>query len=381
MNRFAALIVVAGLWVPEVSLAESIIELRICHAPGATADEGWWRSSLSLTAQILRPESGSLELRVRRAVCNETMPDASCSGISGAMFCQQAALDRIQAAAAWLTVAWTKSGSGSYEEFRRMRPRAVAEAFQFADGVQAEPEVAEFVQQIRAYAEGTTEPVEAANLPVEIVAITAVQQRIAAFNLGALVGHESHHMNDERCPLSELSWVESTKVFDHVVEMQTSDRLFCPSFPDPNEMRADRCAARQIERLHAEITESSAELTSQEEFARRAAADMVAFQAIFGFRRFEELPAGKYQIVDLDQYFQPTFRLVLLAGAVAGNTANPMICGEAAGLFVHAVQEGFRACGGKGKVSDELLSLLPMGVELSWNGAPWTTESLSCYPE
>jgi hypothetical protein len=105
---------------------------------------------------------------------------------------------------------------------------------------------------------------------------------------------------------------------------------------------------------------------------------MIAFQTLTGFRTFSDLPRGAYVIPEFDQYLNPVYRLTLLAGAVSTASTAPALCGDASGLFVHGVQTSFQTCAGDGQVSDELLAEMPPGVETSWNGAPWTTESFSC---
>jgi hypothetical protein len=83
----------------------------------------------------------------------------------------------------------------------------------------------------------------------------------------------------------------------------------------------------------------------------------------------------------LDQYLYSSLRLLLMAAEARGDGLGPKLCGDSAGLFVHGVQQNFKACANaNGIVPDDVLALFPLGVERSWNGAPWTAESFSCQP-
>lgn len=355
--------------------AQSEPRLSICHSPPEEQPTEWQRSSLRHILRILSAGNALTEVRVRRAVCNETMPDSACAGLPNELFCRQASFDRMQVAAAWYTIAYLQSEQRSYEAFRKAHPETVGKAFRFADGALNADDVAAEVAELRRQTEARAERPDSNEAPSRLAAI---HERIVAYNVAALVGHESHHMGAEVCPIGDKSRMELNGIFDHIVAAQTSGDLFKASFPDPNEIKADRCAMRQIGRLNRMPIGDPSDPFSDESFARRAAADMITFQALVGFRRFEQLPRGVYVTPEFDQYLHPAFRIVLLAGSVADAGARPAICGEAAELFVRAVQDGFGKEPGGGEVSDELLAELPSGVETSWNGAPWTADSVSC---
>lgn len=352
--------------------AADVIDLRICDDPAT--ERSWKHSSVTTISRILAAGSKT-EIGVRRAPCNPTMPDSSCSAGPGAMFCRQSSLDRIQTAAAWLAVQFVDSASRNYEEFRLRKPEVLKESFRFADGAIANPKILLKVEALRTSVEsdgpgGRASPDKADSRAGRI------QARIAAYGLAALIGHESYHVAGDRCPVAGGALLEESGLFEHVLAVQTSDRLFCPSAPDPNEVKADRCAMRHLAGLRQQPLRDQRD----EAFARRAAADVISFQAVFGFRRFEELPRGRYTVIYLDQYLRPSLRLLSLAAAVQPPVTKPRVCGESAALFVHAVQEGYKKCAGKGDVSDELLAMLPRGVERSWNGEPWTPNSFRCSP-
>jgi len=354
-------------------LGQPTIDLRICDDPNSSPLTSWRNSSLLHITKILKEENSTIEIGVRRAVCNPTMPDTSCAAIPDSMFCRQAVLDRIQTASAWMATTFDRSGAESYENFRRQNPRPATSAFQYADGASSDAQMDSFIGLLKRHVG------EKSNRPrhpgTNVKAVAEMQQRIVAYNMAALVGHEIYHMDNNQCGITEKAASEKSGIFSHVLDVQVGNSLFCPANPDPNEINADRCAMRHIDRLRG-----SAGLApgSAEDFARRAAADMVAFQTTFGFRRYAQLPAGKYVTPDLDQYLRPPLRLLLLAGSMSKPGVGKQLCGEAAGLFVHGVQDDFGKCEGKGDVSDELLALLPSGVEASWNGAPWTEDTFSC---
>jgi len=172
--------------------------------------------------------------------------------------------------------------------------------------------------------------------------------------------------------------METSGLFTHILSLQTSRELFCAANPNPDEIKADRCAARQIDKLHENPISDWGDSKRLEIFAQRAASDMIAFQSLTGFRRFSQLPIGKYVIPNFDAYLNPVYRLTLLAGSVSNSKDQPRLCGDSASLFAHGVQTSYQQCGGDGQVSDELLALVPSGVEDSWNGAPWNDKTISC---
>ncbi len=361
------------------SASPGVLSIYICHEPDDGDGSGWQDSSLSEIARVLGNGQRELRLEVRRAICNSTMPDSSCSGRPGALFCRQAALDRINFAAAWLAQAHHRMGQPGYEVFRRAQPRAVLTAFRAADGAADDFDAAEWIEGIRSRAELRASRTSSANIDDGLAILDAVHARIIAYNFAALIGHEASHMFEEVCPIAVHSSVEDRGLFDRIVTLQTSNELFCPRYPDSNEMRADRCAGRYLRRLDDRTIDDPADPNSNEVFARRAAADMIAFQALVGWRRFSSLPQDVYVIPELDQYFRPALRLLLLAAEVTNSRMRPSVCGEAAGLFVHAVQVDVTECpDGKGIVDDDVLAWLPSGVEESWNGKPWTADSFSC---
>lgn len=359
--------------------ARAEVELSICHE-NIYNGKNWHTISLLQLGEILQKDGNPLELKVRRAVCNQTMPDTVCSAVPGRMFCKQESFRRMNMAASWYAARYILDGIVSYEQFRLKYNRPSARAFRYADGSEVDKDISRLQESIRLYIEQSLRTKNLPHVTDNLRRIATIQNRIMAFNIASLIGHEAHHLNEEVCSLKKKSRAEKSGLFAHILTLQTSKKLFCPSFPNPNEIKADRCAIRQIERLHKNPIIGWDDDVDLESFAQRAASDMIAFQSLTGFRKFTQLPTGKYIIQNLDEYLNPVYRLVLLSGSISnsGSTNDQRICGDSASLFVQGVQAGFEKCAGEGEVSDELLAELSKGIETSWNGAPWTEDSFSC---
>lgn len=381
MKKFAAIalyIIVMQFILATQTRAE--VEILICHEDDF-GGSNWHRASIIQIAEILRESEQQLDLKVRRAICDDSMPDTVCAGIPGKLFCRQSSLRRMNLAASWFATHFVIGKFENYEQFRIAFGRPSKDAFAYADHLQSDSVLAANQELIREFAENELQSIDQTNTSAEIRKIATIQMRIMEFNFASLIGHEAYHVNNEICPIYIKSRYEKTGLLGHILELQTSNALFCASNPNPNEVKADRCAARQIERLHDNPISSLEDSNIQENFAQRAASDLIAFQALTGFRRFSGLPVDKYTIPNFDAYLNPTYRLSLLAGSVSSSADQPRMCGDTASLFVHGVQTSFQQCSGKGDVSDQILAELPKGVEKSWNGAPWTDVSISCDAE
>lgn len=224
----------------------------------------------------------------------------------------------------------------------------------------------------------------------------ALFQTIVNYNMAALIGHEISHVFDNVCPIKTSARTEESGLFKKVVNEQQIGELFCPWFPAIEEVWADRCALRHIRHLRDKAKLNiNADENKFEDFSRRVASDMIAFQSLVGWRRHKEIALGKYAQPFLQDYLYSPYRLLLMTAEIHEGISSPVVCGESASLFVQGVQESFRngipkrllksapestlnCSEGKGNVSDDLLALLPKGVESSWNGSPWTKESFSC---
>ncbi len=376
----AILLFVAIVQILSVQRVNAEIELSICHEE-TFGGSNWQHISMIQLTSILKGGSEKLDLKIRRAVCNDSMPDTVCAAIPGKMFCRQSAFQRMNMVASWYAIQFVQGAYPDYESFRIAFDRPVKLAFGYADETVHADNVAAMQEPLRTFIDNQFQGIEQNNVSANLRRIAVIQNRIMAFNLASLVGHETYHINNEKCPVSTKSRMETSGLFQHILALQTSNDLFCASNPNPNEINADRCAARQVEALHSNPITDWEDDGVLETFAQRAASDMIAFQTLTGFRRFAQLPAGQYIIPGFDAYLNPVYRLVLLSSSVLTSIDKPVLCGDSASLFVHGVQTSFEQCGGDGEVSDELLSRVSPGVEDSWNGAPWTNKTISCTAE
>jgi len=351
----------------------------LCHEDDEPPRDDWSTNIFFALTRSLHPSMVNGEIQVRREPCSKRMADAACFGVPGVLFCRSAALKRILVASAWMTASFVITGGEHYDRYVRTLERPVKGAFRYADGAYENHDIAEIIDGIRQIegAEATGND----SLPdSEFSPFVPFYQAIADINLAALIGHEVAHAFDDTCPLTSKSNMEQSGLFSLIVQQQLSDRLFCPRFPVVEEVKADRCALRHLSHIGQETSHS---LATDDgivgEFVRRSAADMVAFQTLMGWRRFESFPRGLYTIVSLDSYLYGPYRLLLLASEIHGRRPNPAVCGNAAELFVDAVQHRVRACGQAGGIlTDELLAMLSPRLVDSWGSDTWTEETFTC---
>jgi hypothetical protein len=243
----------------------------------------------------------------------------------------------------------------------------VGYAFQYADGARKDATVDQIL--------GSPKPT---SNDVSVLAAAMVD-----YSLAALLGHEIAHTSDTTlCPFGQKSAVEDSGLWMRLLNDELQGEIFTKHNADPDEVAADRCALRHLRALNERIGDRLKTLNAvTSDFVRRFASDMIAFQITFGWRRFSQLPDGKYTILFQDPYQYAAYRAILFATEVRGAASKPVICGYTAEIIVQAIQTTFKTYDqGKADVGDHVLALLPKGVETSWNGAPWTAESFSCGP-
>jgi len=296
--------------------------------------------------------------------CAKQMPDAACFGVPGGIMCQAAVIERQIRAAAWGVRKYRLAGTPAYERFRRANPEAVGYAFQYADGARPDGEADKFMASVRS-GKDDSDPLVGA---------------LVDYNLAALLGHELAHTNDNLpCAVAQKGTVEDSGLWSKIVRDELGGAIFGKHSADPNEIGADRCGLRHLRLLNGRIAARLGQQGAQTpDFIRRFASDMLAFQLSFGWRRFSQLPGGKYAIFSQDQYLYAPYRATLFAAEVRGASSKPVICGYAAEIIVQAVQTTYTTKPGQGNVDDDFLALFPKGVETSWNGAPWTPDSFTC---
>jgi hypothetical protein len=329
-------------------------ESRLAHDQGV----------LQAVGRALALQGTAKTIGVRTDSCATTMPgDAACFTAPKVVICQVAVIQRVIRAAAWITAKQSASSSLSYEQFRRANPESTGHAFQYADYAQTDSDATSLL--------GTS---SGAN--------SEEQRRMALladYSLATLLGHEITHADDNNCPISAKSMAEEAGLLPKITRDELQGEIFRKHSPAPEEIAGDRCALRHIRALNQQLARRfSNEDAATVDFFIRASADMVVFQSCFGWRKYRQLPDGKYVIYSLDSYLYAPYRGLLFASEIRGSFPKPVICGYSAEMLVQAIQTTYRTASGGGNVDDSVLAYFPKGVETSWNGAPWTAESFAC---
>jgi hypothetical protein len=347
------------------------VSIVLCQNDTSSGFDDDIRAALVQTLAL----SGEVKTVVLRRRQCASMPDATCFAGPHALVCQTTALIRIFKASAWMSQTFVASSSPGYEAFRLAHPRAVGDAFRFADGDLSDASAVPAISRMHLHGSGEPAPADA-----RLARLDGLYQGIVRYNLAMLIGHELSHVNGEKCPITSRSFAESSGLFKTVLASQGGGALFCPRDPNLFEVRADACGLRHIYALDSKLAGDSSVSAQDGEFVRRAAADMMAFEAVTGWRHLEGVAKGKFVILPQTEYLYGPFRALLFASEVNATRKPPDVCGEAAAIFVRSVQEIYKSCGDHagGIVPDEMLARLPKGVEASWNGAPWTEASYAC---
>lgn len=332
----------------------------------------------STVIRAIAPAANGKTVALRIGPCEGKIPDSTCYAGDKFLMCRISSVERILRAAAWGALKYQESGATSYDAFRTNVPRWNVSAFQYADGVAPEANIDRALGSLReAYRRyQTTDSSHAAS------SVTRTELMFTAtvdFALAALVGHEITHASGEKCPLADKARAEESGLISRLISLQQNGELFCARPPSPEEVRADVCGMRHLRRANKVLVQRNADARTMQ-IARRLGADLIAFETTFGWSVRPEIPAGKYPFMELEQYLYAPMRVLAFSAELGSDgSGKPAVCGEAASLFVHGTQELFQRCkDGGGNVSDDILALLPKGVETSWNGAPWTPASYSC---
>lgn len=183
----------------------------------------------------------------------------------------------------------------------------------------------------------------------------------------------------ERCPLEQKSNTEELGLISLFTALHQTGELFCPRPPSLEEVRADVCGLRHVRAVaQSLVSHRAGDIDAL--FARRASADLVAFNMTFGWRPRSDAPAGRYPFMELQEYLYAPVRVLAYGAELTPPTAGDVaVCGEAASLFVFGAQELFKSCPkANGIVSDQILALVPRAVETAWNGAKWTPSTFAC---
>jgi len=332
----------------------------------------------SAVKRAVLPAANGKNVGYRVVPCEGVIADASCFAQEKVLVCRASVVERILRSAAWAALAYEGSGAITYDTFRLRVPRWNVEAVRYADGARPDEGVDKASVPLRdAYRD-----YQNANASTAAVTLTRTELLFTAvvdYALAALIGHELSHVTGERCSIPEKARVEETGLVSRLTSLHQTGELFCPRNPSPEEVRADVCGMRHIQRVTVSFTRRKADDGAMLA-ARRLSADIIAFNTIFGWRPRPEVPVGTYGFIELKQYLYEPMRVLAFATELGPRGAlEPAVCGEAASLFVHGTQELFKRCkDAKGIIADDILTLLPKKVETSWNGAPWSPSSFAC---
>ena len=273
--------------------------------------------------------SGSFtNIGVKSEPCVKRMPDAACFGLPGGVMCQLAVIERIIRAATWGVHQYRLAGNPTYERFRITHPESVGYSFQYADGARKD--------------------VDADRLMISVASkngdVAVLVAALVDYSLAALLGHEISHTNDSTpCPVAQGATVEDSGVWRRLLNDELEGAIFTKHNANPEEIGADRCGLRHLLLLNKNIaTRLKGQNAVTIDFIRRFASDMLAFQICFGWRRFTQLPGGKYGILFQDPYQYAAYRAILFATEVRGAAAKPAICGYAAEIIVQAIQTTYK---------------------------------------
>jgi hypothetical protein len=349
------------------------MSLRIIACAEDAAGSTLMRDPLVLRAvgDVFSLNGSGQTIGLRTGSCGNQFPDAACFGAPGGIICRVAVIDRMKRAAAWTVSSYRQAQSPGYERFKRSHAEGIARAFQYADHAIGDAGA----DRLR------NETANAA--PAD----KAVMQALLDYNLAALLGHEISHTRDGNyCPISQRSASEQTGILQKFLGDEQSGRIFAKHSPVQQEYVADRCGLRHIRALNARFETTSQGLSDADaSFMRRAAADMLAFEITFGWRRYQEtssgvrIAAGTYGIYSPASYLYAPYRGLLFASETVGRAQTPAVCGYAAEILVQAIQRTYIDHEGGGDVGDDLLAYFPSGVADAWNHkAAWTPQTFSC---
>jgi hypothetical protein len=311
--------------------------------------------------QLKRNVACQQPLQVETACIAAVYNDVGGRGIA----CAPRTLLFLVRSAAWYTLA--RRPAESYTAFSlRVGGQINETAFHFADGQTPDATIEQRLSRL---------PHSEASPPND----EAGRTFLMALNLvfAAIFGHEDGHLYDKApfCGIADASLVESSGLYNVLRRIQTSGELFKAADFSPEEYHADLCATR---RIHKTIEWYKRQPPSNAQgdlaFARRAAADIVAFALMI----HDDSPHPRPQSAAIPGYFYSPLRIVALAGELDANS-KPRVCGAAAQAFVALTQANYQSYSGKGILPDDLEAALPAGVPAAWNRkAQWSAQSFAC---
>jgi hypothetical protein len=201
-------------------------------------------------------------------------------------------------------------------------------------------------------------------------------QAILDLAFAAIFGHEASHLEagPPYCAIEGRSRIEESGLWSVLLRVTTSGELYKPSSPVSGEIVADRCASRRI-RLARALLESGPVTAGDQEFVRRAAADVISTILL----THNDVLSGRPLFRLNDAYLYPPLRILALAGEMNAGGPGPMVCGGAAENLVEASQQTYRVQPGNGMMPDEMEQAFPKGVIDAWeHRGPWSPAAFAC---
>lgn len=322
-------------------------------------------------AAALATEKGAKGRIMGEADCGAQVPETACTaGIydrgGRVLICSARTLTQIMRISAWYSLTHAARPNENYDDFRsRLPPRIELSLFRSNLAAGSDPGLDEAaLEQLRTAAEQDPAATSDARIFVAILDLV----------LAGIIGHEASHLTISKpfCDHDGPGRLEKEGVFDVIRRVQGSNELFAPAFPVKEEVAADRCAARALNRAAARLDGDS--WRADRHFVRRVAADILAMLLLVR----PQGQTGPEWVVN-DAYLRPPLRMFLLVGELGASGVGPRICGGAAEAVVQGVQSSFQMSPGDGKLPDALEHLLPPRVAAAWNGTEaWSPAVFRC---
>lgn len=199
------------------------------------------------------------------------------------------------------------------------------------------------------------------------------------------LGHEMYHYNGDSFFINKPSKIEELKNFTKLTNLQLiPKRLFDPNLvqADKQEILADLSGYRALQTVDARIQIKINDpllLT----LIRKLSIDLVAFPFLIGFDLFELELNEAPEFILHKSYLYPELRLLLYCDVLNKNESNNTwalkICNNTAKAIVTIIQTHVSQYDdSNGDVPDEILNLLPDGVEEGWSTNYWDDNSFKC---
>ena len=283
------------------------------------------------------------------------------------LICSPDTLMRLIRVSAWYAIRHGEHADEDYEAFRGRHPTNIGlRAFTASAPAKGDTALDSSIDQLRTEIEAGRAESRTAR----------IFQAILGFVFAAVLGHEASHLEagPPFCAIADRSRVEESGLWSVLLRVSSSDELYRPSYPVSAEVAADRCASRRI-RLETAVLKTGPLSAGDQEFVRRAAADVVSTMLLTRIDASTARPL--FQINDA--YLYPPVRMLALAGEMNAGEPGPMVCGGAAESLVEAAQLTYRAQPGKGLMPDEMEHAFPKGVIDAWaRRANWSPAALTC---